>query len=569
MTRFANRAIPLLLILALLAFLPGALGALREADRRERIAAARVVLDSIGATIARARALGVPADGLVGLDDLVASRLPAASGVVALRLEDARGLVAWQRGGAAAATAIPLVASAGEGTQLVGVFEPPSGSRARIAVAAGVLLAVGAALALVLHELARFLDLRREGFLRHFLVRQLDAVRAGDLRAVWRPAGLRDPRLAFVRDEVLLLGEQHRRVARLVESLRRTEPDVGARAAIAASLAEVDRRYRFGERVADHRVWPEAGTARCFAVLALVFAGLPLAPAADAAGAAAAAAAWALGLAGARAGSRCSWPVRLALAFGAAALADGLASFDAGWTPLAAALCSGAAAGLAFDGGLAAGRSREGRGARARRLLLAALAGAVLGPALALAGPAWLLRSAALLAVLSAAALLHCVPDTMRAPARRRERFDAHTVLAGAAAASAALAFVLPAGGTPAALVLVLAACAAALLPWRRAAAAALAGFALAALFVPALREAPAACVAVACAAGCAAPLRRMHLYTPRQLLAGVAAGAFAAAASAAAAAHVLSPEGARRWLLAQLALLLVAALAASSRRTC
>ena len=572
MTRFASRTVPLLLALALLASLPGTIGALRAADRRERVATARVVLDSIGATIAHARAFGVPEDGLVGLDDLVAARLPASSGVVALRLEDARGRVAWQRGGPAPALAIPLVSPAGEGTQLVGVFEPPPGSRTRIAAAAAVLVAVAAALALVLHELARFLDLRREGFLRHFLARQLDALRAGDLRAVWRPAGLRDPRLAFLRDQVLLLGEQHRRIVRLVESLRRTEPDAGARAAIADCLAEVDRRYRFGERVADHRVWPEAGTARCFAVLALVFAGLPLSPASTAAGAAAAAAAWALGLAGARAGSAYSWPLRLVIAFGAAALANVLASFDAAWVSVAAALCSGASAGLAFDGGLAAGRSREGRGARARRLLLAALAGAVLGPALALACLAWPLRGAALLAVLSAAALLHCVPDTVRAPAVRTERFDWRTTLVGAAATTAALVVMLLAGATADTLVLALAACVVGLLPWhgagaRRAAAAALAAFALAALFVPALREAHAALFVAAGAAGCAAPLRRVHLFAPRQLLIGVAGGAFAAAMAAAVAAHTLSPEGARCWLLAQLALLLAAALAAAPRR--
>ena len=573
MIRFASRAVPLLLALALLASLPGTIGALRAADRRERVATARVVLDSIGATIAHARAFGVPEDGLVGLDDLVAARLPASSGVVALRLEDARGRVAWQRGGPAPALSIPLVSPAGEGTQLVGVFEPPPGSRTRIAAAAAVLVAVAAALALVLHELARFLDLRREGFLRHFLARQLDALCAGDLRAVWRPAGLRDPRLAFLRDQVLLLGEQHRRVVRLVESLRRTEPDAGARAAIADCLAEVDRRYRFGERVADHRVWPEAGTARCFAVLALVFAGLPLAPASTtAAGAAAAAAAWALGLAGARAGSACSWPLRLVIAFGAAALANVLASFDTAWVSVAAALCSGASSGLAFDGGLAAGRSREGRGARARRLLLAALAGALLGPALALACPAWSLRGVALLAVLSAAALLHCVPDTVRAPAVRTERFDWRTTLAGAAATTAALVVMLLAGATADTLVLALAACAASLLPWhsagaRRAVAAALAAFALAALFVPALREAHAALFVAAGAAGCAAPLRRVHLFAPRQLLIGVAGGAFAAAMAAAVAAHALSPEGARCWLLAQLALLLAAALAAAPRR--
>ena len=572
MIRFASRAVPLLLALALLASLPGTIGALRAVDRRERVATARVVLDSIGATIAHARAFGVPEDGLVGLDDLVAARLPASSGVVALRLEDARGRVAWQRGGPAPALTIPLVSAAGEGTQLVGVFEPPPGSRTRIAAAAAVLVAVVAALALVLHELARFLDLRREGFLRHFLARQLDALRAGDLRAVWRPAGLRDPRLAFLRDQVLLLGEQHRRVVRLVESLRRTEPDAGARAAIADCLAEVDRRYRFGERVADHRVWPEAGTARCFAVLALVFAGLPLAPASTAAGAAAAAAAWALGLASAPAGSACSWPLRLVIAFGAAALANVLASFDGAWISVAAALCSGASAGLAFGGGLAAGRSREGRSARARRLLLAALAGALLGPALALTCPAWPLRGAALLAVLSAAALLHCVPDTVRASTVRAERFDWRTMLAGAAATTTVLLVMLLAGATADTLVLALAACAASLLPWhgagaRRVAAAALAAFALAALLVPSLREAHATLFVAAGAAGCAAPLRRVHLFAPRQLLIGVAGGAFAAAMAAAVAAHALSPEGARCWLLAQLALLLAAALAAAPRR--
>ena len=572
MSRFASRAIPLLLVLALLASLPGTIGALRAADRRERTAAARVVLDSIGATIAHARALGVPEEELVGLDALVAARLPASSGVVALRLEDAGGRVVWQHGGPTPAMTIPLVSAAGAGAQLIGVFEPPPHSLTRIAALAAVLAAVAAALGLVLHELARFLDLRREGFLRHFLARQLDALRAADLRAVWRPAGLRDPRLAFLRDQVLLLGEQHRRIARLVESLRRTEPDAGTRAAIAACLADVDRRYRFDERVADHRVWPEAGTARCFAVLALVFAGLPLAPASAASGAACAAAAWALGLAGARAGSACSWPVRLVIAFGAAALANAFGSFDAPWTPVAAALCSGAAAGLAFDGGLSAGRSREGRRARTRRLLLAAFAGAILGPALALASPAWPSRGAALLAVLSAAALLHCVPDTARAPAAPSERLDWRTALAGGAAATVALVLMGLVGTTAEALVLALAACVAGLLSSRtagvrRAAAGSLTAFALAAIAVPALREPHAALFVAAMGAGCAAPLRRSHLLAPRSLLTGVASGAFAAATAAAVAAHVLSPAAARCWLLAQLALLLSAALAAPRRR--
>ena len=572
MTRFASRAILLLLALALLASLHEVVGALLVADHRERVASARMVLDSIGATIARARALGVPEDGLVGLDDLVAARLPASSGVIALRLEDARGRVVWQYGRPVPAMASPLVSPAGAGTQLVGIFEPPSGSRTRFAAASAALVTVAAALALVLHELARFLDLRREGFLRHFLARQLEALRMGDMRAVWRPAGLRDPRLAFIRDQVLLLGEQHRRVTRLVESLRRTEPDASARAAIAGCLAEVGQRYRFGERVADHRVWPEAGTARCFAVLALVLAGLPLAPATTVAGAATAAAVWALGLAGARAGCANSWPTRLVIAFGAAALANVFGSFDAAWASVAAALCSGASAGLAFDGGLAAGRSREGRGARARRLMLAALAGAVLGPALALACPVWPLRGAALLAVLCAAGLLHCVPDAVPAPTPHNERLDWRMALAGAAAITAILVIMSLVGTTPDALIRALAACAAGLLAWRsakarRGAAAMLAAFALAALFVPALREAHAALFVAASAAGCATPLRRVHLFAPRQLLTGVAGGAFAAAMAAAVAALALSPEGARCWLLAQLALLLAAALATSARR--
>ena len=160
----------------------------------------------------------------------------------------------------------------------------------------------------------------------------------------------------------------------------------------------------------------------------------------------------------------------------------------------------------------------------------------------------------------------------MPAPAPHDERLDWRVALAGAAATSAILIFVALAGAAPDALIRSLAACAAGLLLWRSTkarlgAAAALAAFALAALFVPALREAHAALFVAASAAGCATPLRRVHLFAPRQLLTGVAGGAFAAAMAAAVAALALSPEGARCWLLAQLALLLAAALATSARR--
>jgi len=73
-------------------------GMLRGRLLQERTQIAQVALQSVAATVSRANELGVPLDKMVGLDDLVRSRVTATSGLVSFRLLNPGHSVVWRYG---------------------------------------------------------------------------------------------------------------------------------------------------------------------------------------------------------------------------------------------------------------------------------------------------------------------------------------------------------------------------------------------------------------------------------------------------------------------------------------
>jgi hypothetical protein len=430
-------------------------GSLRERLAQEHRTNATLALRSLAASVARAHDLGIPLQNIVGLDELARSRASADGGIAALRLLDSRGRVLWrdpERRTSSALLEVPI----GTAGRLQAEFIPPNdtGLFVRLAV---MLLAVAAALALPLFELARLSDLVREDFSSRYFQRQLDAVRRGDLRTVWQTLGvIIDTRLQFLHDRLYLLNEQYQRVVRLVGSLRRTEPDAGRRARMSALLETLAERFRFSAYAAplDRRVWPAADTARCFAMLTLMLANLSLggggsspydSPAARYS-ALVALAAWSGGLL-AGAVMRLPWAWRLRAGIAAAALTNVLMIVGEGWSNACAHALGGLATSLAACAAMETGRAHPRR-TLAAMVLAASVAGPVLGLAMiavlgSLVTAAWLYGGAALVAVLCAAWLSYRLFEPPApSPGQWAGRLVPLAVLAGAAWSAAFLAFV-------------------------------------------------------------------------------------------------------------------------------
>ncbi len=418
---------------------------LRDRLYREHLATAQVALQSLGATLTHAEQLGVPLGRVVGMEELVRSRGVAESGIVALRLLDARGRIVWQetprsatasdgKGRSQEARSSGLEAAIGVSGRLQAQFVPPDDHGAWIRLAA-ILLCVTLALALPLLQLARWHDLVREEFTDGYLRKQLEAVRRGDLRIAWWAAGVGsgDARLRFVRDQIFLLNEQYQRVLRLVGSLRRTEPDAERRGQMGALLEALDERFRLaGETgLVDRRVWPVAGAVRCFSTVILLLANVslcvptesPYLPAGAAYSALVTLIAWAAGLLAGAVAEPMIWYSRLRAGILAAALTNVLMLPGAGWADLGAHVCGGMASALAARAAI------DTAGAYAYRIALAmslstVLAGAVLGRAAvaaltAFVSPNWFYVAAALLAIATFAWLSYRLADPPAAGASR------------------------------------------------------------------------------------------------------------------------------------------------------
>ncbi|MEJ0035269.1 MAG: hypothetical protein WDO68_04190 [Gammaproteobacteria bacterium] len=443
--------IPRVRAIALLLFVGGALVAqaaavhsLRERLHREYLAAADVALGSLAATLTRAERLGIPLERVVGLDELVRTRRIADSGIVRLRLLDKRGRILWESGlepVAERARDRTLEAPIGGRGMLEARFVPRDTTGECIRLLAA-LLAVTAALAVPLWTLARWHDLMREEFTDGYLHRQIEAILRRDLRITWWSAGLgsSDPRLQLLRDQVFLVNEQHRRVARRVDSLRRTEPEAQKRRRMGALLESLERGCEFAGETGpiDRRVWPGQATARCVAVVAAVLAGVPLAagvfsghPAGMAIAAVLTLVAWIAGFVAGALPIRVRWFDRLRVALLAAAFAN-LLTLPAIWW---VGVCAAAFGGLATALGVCAAVETAGVQARKAAIeagLSAPLAGAVLGWAAATALAAfvdarWAYLAASLLAAFALAWLSYRLSDPPAARAsaislRRRLR---------------------------------------------------------------------------------------------------------------------------------------------------
>jgi len=445
----------LLLACGALATLLVLAGSLRERLDEEHLTTAKVALQSVAASVARAHDLGVPLAGIAGLDELVRSRVTPESGIVGLRLLDARGRVLWQGTGRRTGAA-QLEVPVGTDGRLQAQFIPPDDTDLSARLVA-LLLALAAALALPLYELVRLSAIAREGFPSRYLRRQLEAVGRGDLRVAWQTAGVgADARLHFLRDRLCALNEQYHRVVRLVGSLRRTEPDAGRRARMSELLEALAGRFRFAADAAPlvRRVWPTADTVRCLAALTLLLANLslgaggssPYAAAAASYSALSALAAWSGGLlAGTAVGMR--WAARLRAGIAAAALTNALMMVGENWSNVCAHALGGLASSLATCAAMQAGQAHP------RRILVAmVLAGTIAGPVLGLAAiaalgsdtsEAWLYAVAALMAALTAAWLPYLLLEQPASgPDRPGGRLAPAAVLAGAAWSAAFLAFI-------------------------------------------------------------------------------------------------------------------------------
>jgi hypothetical protein len=425
--RSRNGVIVLVLLTgAMLASLLTLAGSLRERLDEAHAAAAEDTLHSVAATLLRAHELGVPLGQMIGLEELVRSRVPPDSGIGAVTLLDAQNRLVWRNEQPSVASAKLLEATLGSDGRLRVELLAPRDS-VRLLRVAGMLLAVAIALALPLLELTLLFDVVRERFSERYLRRQTDAIRRGDLRMTWRPVGVGsgDVRLHFLRDQVLLLNERFQRVGRLVGSLQRTEPDAGRREQMSALLEQLGQRFRFAEDAGrmDQRVWPLAATARCFAVLILVLANLslggggtaPYSPTAAPYSALIALLSWGVGLVLGNACAAMRWSTRLRIGVVLAVLANLLMIAGARWGDLGAHLASGLATCLAASAAFDAARTPVRRVTSAMLL-----AGTVAGPALGLASIAafspfatarWLYAAAATVTVIAGIWLWYRLAD--------------------------------------------------------------------------------------------------------------------------------------------------------------
>ena len=427
-------------------------GMLRGRLLQERTQIAQVALQSVADTVSRANELGVPLDKMVGLDDLVRSRVTPTSGLVSFRLLNPGHAVVWRYGAHTGTAGRALEVPIGRAGILQADFVAPNDLDAFLRLAL-IVIGVAIGLAIPLLELARLSDKGREGFMASHLRRQVEAVRRGDFRVAWRLLGVEAAGrcLPFLRDQILLLNEQFQRVARLVGSLRRTEPDADNRARMGTLLPDLRQRFRFSDDgvVIDRRSWADADTARCFAALAVLLANLPTGfSVADLAQ-------WSVGLVIGARGLAIRWPTRLVIGFAVAALANlfnGLAMMGlahaagSGWAEITGNVLAGVATTLAARAAVEAGR------AYIRPVVASALlAGTVAGPIVVFASiaalntfadPAWLYFTAAGLAVVLAGWLVYRVADQSVPVSRpRRERISPSPLLSGIVWSAATAAF--------------------------------------------------------------------------------------------------------------------------------
>jgi hypothetical protein len=444
MKRHATVSVLVLLAVGTAATLFVIAGMLRARLVQERTASAQIALQSVAASVTRANERGVPLEKMVGLDDLVRSRLTEASGLVSLRLLGHGNTVVWRYGDRSSASARTLEVPVGNDGKLQADFVPPNDFPTFLRVAI-VVIGVAVGLAIPLLELARLSDVGRDGFTAAHLHRQSEALRRGDFRVTWRLSGASagEGRLPFLRDHVFLLNEQFQRVTRLVGSLQRTEPDADKRARMRVLVEGLRSRFRFTDdgSVFDRRSWPDADTARCFAALAVLLANLPAGfslPELTA---------WSVGLVIGAPGLTVRWPTRLVAGFAAAATANLLITLGPGWADIAANVMAGVGSTLAARAAMEAGRAHV-RPVMASMLL----AGTVAGPIVEFASIAalnrfadqsWLFFTAAGLAVVTAGWLIYRVADEEIPVSRhRRVRPALAPLLSGVAWSAATVVFI-------------------------------------------------------------------------------------------------------------------------------
>jgi hypothetical protein len=325
---------------------------LRQRLHAEHLATARLALDSVATTLSRAQLLGVPLTRMAGLDELIASRIGEASGITAVRLLDGDNHMVWSNGWTVEQATPVIEAPIGHSGRVQALFVPPLNAGLFAAMVL-VVLAVTAAVAVPLLQLARLFETMEEGFCARSLQWQIEAVCKGDLRVALRPAGVTasDERLKHVRDQILLLNEQYQRVTRLVGSLQRTEPDAMRRGRMDVLIETLHQRFQFAGEVeaVERRVRPTAEVTRCLAVFAAMFANLSLWMTEGGWYALIASCfAWGIGLSVGLVALRFGWSARLRLGFALTALANVSMFFGvAAWIEYGAHATAGLATSLA------------------------------------------------------------------------------------------------------------------------------------------------------------------------------------------------------------------------------
>ena len=255
-----------LMLLCAVALATVALQPLGSLSQEGAQARAQRVADSVAARIQQALALGIPLSSLEGVDALFDQRLAESAELHSLDLRDAAGQVRWQRqqmsakvgGLAEQAMQVESAVRVGgdvQATVRVQVRTPTWGQYLR-QWAPGLL-----ALAGLTALLAAQIGLPHQRWRRDRLV--ADAARriaTGDF-AARLPVPRRqafDQRLPWLSAQLRDLREQHRRVLRLAQSLRQTEPDAARRLALDQAVVDAVDRADFSDGAGDA---PQPGNA--------------------------------------------------------------------------------------------------------------------------------------------------------------------------------------------------------------------------------------------------------------------------------------------------------------------
>lgn len=216
---------------------------LHAPQEREAQARATLLAEALAQRIERAVGLGIPLQGLEGVQALFAQRMREAPGIAALALTDVSDHVLWSYPRApeanSNATVVAPVRYEGEVVARLVLEAVPQGRQDRLWAWGAMLLLLAEVVGWTAAEAARHAVVcgprRREVVVKS----ASEAVKQGDFS--WRlPVAARaafDERPQWLGAALREVNEQHLRIRRLVGSLRQTEPDMRRRAELDAALA--------------------------------------------------------------------------------------------------------------------------------------------------------------------------------------------------------------------------------------------------------------------------------------------------------------------------------------------